>query len=64
MKYHIEADIVTNWDVMKKKIMAKRERMTQIMFERDNVLDMYMVIQAVASLRFDTHDGFSDGPCR
>ena len=49
MKYHIEPDIVTNWDVMKKKIMAKRERMMQIMFGRDNVLDMYMVIQAVWS---------------
>ena len=49
MKYHMEPDIVTYWDVMKKKIMAKRERMTQIMFETDNVLDMYMVIQTVLS---------------
>ena len=50
LKYHIEPDIVTYQDVMKKKIKAERERMTQIMFETDNVLDMYMVIQAVLSL--------------
>ena len=49
LKYHIEPDIVTYWDVMKKKIKAERERMTQIMFETDNVLDMYMIIQTVLS---------------
>ena len=35
LKYHGEPDIVTNWDVMKKKIKVERERMTQIMFERE-----------------------------
>ena len=49
LKYHIKPDIVTYWDVMKKKIMATRERMMQIMFETDNVLDMYMIIQTVLS---------------